>query len=237
MPDTKSTKKGKRSSALLQRSICSCTRCPRLTAFLAEHRQAHSDWWCKPVPGFGDPQARVLILGLAPGLKGANRTGRPFTGDAAGVWLYRVLHEKGLSSMAESVSRSDGLELRNVYIANAVKCVPPGNKPNGSEVTNCRDHLSREIKALRQAEVVVCLGKVSHDALLAVRRLSAPGMRLKDYAFGHGALHRFDSRPQIVVDSYHPSRQNTNTGRLTWEMWDDVMGKALEAAGMIAPET
>jgi len=178
------------------------------------------------VPGFGDPSARILILGLAPGLKGANRTGRPFTGDAAGVWLYRVLHESGLSSQTASGSRTDGLGLRDVYIANVVKCVPPENKPKGEEVRNCRPHLARELEMLRNADIVICLGKVAHDAYLGMRREADASIRPRDLPFGHGTVHHLSSRPRVLIDSYHPSRQNTNTGRLTWEMWKQVYESA-----------
>lgn len=215
------------SSFLLKQRIVSCTECQRLVEYLEGHRKSNPDWWCRPVPGFGDPGARLLILGLAPGLKGANRTGRPFTGDSAGIWLYRILYEKGLSNRPDSERSRDGLGLSNVYIANAVKCVPPGNKPSGPEVSNCRPHLEAELKKLSKARVVLCLGKVSHDAYLAARQ-SRESLRRADFPFGHGVVHQLPSKPVYLVDSYHPSRLNTNTGRLTWEMWDEALSKALE---------
>jgi uracil-DNA glycosylase family 4 len=225
------TERGYRAESLLAERIVACAKCPRLAQFLAQHRAENPDWWCRPVPGFGDPKARIVVLGLAPGLKGANRTGRPFTGDAAGVWLYRVLYENGLSNRPEAVSRDDGLQLHDVYIANAVKCVPPENKPSPAEVRNCKDLLVAEMAALADAEVLLCLGKVAHDALLAARRESDPALRPKDFPFAHGAVHRFPTRPHCIIDSYHPSRQNTNTGRLTWEMWASVFRTAVDRRG------
>lgn len=213
--------------SILEQRIVSCRKCPRLVEFLASHGQANPGWWCQPVPGFGDPKARLLILGLAPGLRGANRTGRPFTGDAAGVWLYRILHEKGLGNQGESTGREDGLGLNGVYIANAVKCVPPGNKPAPSEIQNCSGHLRAELAELRQARVVLCLGKIAHDAYLAVRRGLDDRVRPASFPFAHAAAHRLPAPPQFLLDCYHPSRQNTNTGRLTWEMWDAVFDQAL----------
>jgi len=223
------------SRSLLTRAISSCARCPRLAAFLEEHRAANPDWWCRPVPGFGDPKARIVILGLAPGLKGANRTGRPFTGDAAGIWLYRILYERALCNQAKSESRTDGLGLRDAYIANVVKCVPPENKPKGAEVRNCGPLLVRELEMLKHAEIVICLGKVAHDAYLSVRRQADAGLRPRDLPFRHGAVYRLKGRPRVLVDSYHPSRQNTNTGRLTWEMWKQVYESALGAMEELLP--
>lgn len=223
--------------ALLKGRIVSCIRCPRLAAFLESHRQEHPDWHCRPVPGFGDPRARLLVIGLAPGLQGANRTGRPFTGDAAGVWLYRVLHELGLASRPDAVSRGDGLGLRDVYIANAVKCVPPGNKPDPSEIRNCRPHLEAELAALRRVRVVLCLGRIAHDAYIAARRERETGLRPADFPFGHAAVHSLPSRPETLVDSFHPSRQNTNTGRLTREMWQAAFTAAMKPFGSSYPRS
>ncbi len=218
------------SEYLLSKKISRCKKCLRLAEFLAEHRQKNPDWYCRPVPGFGDPNAKIVLLGLAPGLKGANRTGRPFTGDAAGVWLYRILYERGFSNNEESISRDDDTALRNIYIANVVKCVPPGNKPSGEEVKTCSSFLQEELKLLDCAKAVVCFGKVAHDAYFRIRKLSQPDLKAKDFPFGHAAVHELDDTPQTMIDSFHPSRLNTNTGRLTWEMWEEVFELATSLA-------
>ncbi|MDA1141653.1 MAG: uracil-DNA glycosylase [Planctomycetota bacterium] len=218
------------SEYLLASRISSCKKCPRLAEYLAEHREKNPDWYCMPVPGFGDPNAKIVLLGLAPGLKGANRTGRPFTGDAAGIWLYRILFQRGFCNNEESISRDDNTGLRNIYIANVVKCVPPGNKPTGEEVNTCSPFLQEELKLLDSAKVVVCFGKVAHDAYFKIRKLLHPELKGKDFPFGHAAVHEFEGAPQIMLDSFHPSRLNTNTGRLTWEMWEQVFEVATELA-------
>ena len=206
--------------------LVKCTQCSRLAEFLAGQRDAHPDWWNRPVPGFGDREARLLIIGLAPGLSGANRTGRPFTGDAAGEWLYGALHEHGFSNRPESATRDDDLLLRDCYIANAVKCVPPGNRPTGEEANTCGAHLAHELEWLANVRVVLALGKVAHDAYLRVRRSAGIDLRMKDFPFGHGSLHELPQRPHHLLDSYHTSRQNTNTGVLTWKMWSDIFVRA-----------
>lgn len=187
------------------REVRGCERCPRLAGYLAECRAEHPDYWARPVPGFGDPAAELVIAGLAPGYHGANRSGRPFWLDSSGHWLYGEL---------ERLGRWDGERLRGVYIVNAVKCVPPGNRPTGEEQTACRPFLERELGALGGARLVLALGSI---ALRAV--LQAWGARpLSAHPFGHGALHRLPGRPPLLC-SYHPSRQNTNTGVLTPGMW------------------
>jgi uracil-DNA glycosylase family 4 len=184
-------------------------------------RAGHPDWHNAPVPAFGPLSARLLIVGLAPGLKGANLTGRPFTGDYAGDLLYATLKDKGLARGSYGATAEDGLELVDCRITNAVRCVPPENKPVGQEVAACRDFLVREIAAMANLKVVLVLGGLAHGAVLA-----ALGERKSAYKFGHGALHRLPGGP-VLADSYHCSRYNTNTGRLTAEMFADVFDLAL----------
>jgi uracil-DNA glycosylase family 4 len=179
------------------------------------------------VPSFGADAPRLLIVGLAPGMHGANRTGRPFTGDYAGVLLYETLHDLGLSSGSESVSADDGLQLRNVRISNAVKCVPPENKPLPDEIRRCNAYLETELSVLKSVRVVVALGRVAHDAVLI-----AEGLKRSQLAFGHGKEHALDAT-RYLVDSYHCSRYNTSTGVLTEEMFRKVMGRAAELAGIV----
>jgi len=186
-----------------------CHACPRLAGFLAECRAATPDYYARPVPPFGDPRARLLIVGLAPGYHGANRTGRPFTGDHAGILLYATLHRYGFASRPASVAVDDGLALEDCRITNAVKCVPPQNKPETSEIKTCNRHLAEELAAAPQARVILALGLVAHDAVLRAQTL-----RRGDWRFAHGARHVLpDGR--ILHDSYHCSRYNTQTGRLT----------------------
>jgi uracil-DNA glycosylase len=206
-----------------------CVRCARLAAFLKETRARHPDYWAHPVPSFGDSGARILIVGLAPGMHGANRTGRPFTGDHAGILLYRTLYEAGLASTAVAVSAADGLELTGVRIANAVKCVPPQNKPLPAEIRTCNVYLARELRELRCVRVFLALGRVAHDALLRAHGL--PGGQ---YAFGHGREHHLNSA-QVMLDSYHCSRYNTQTRRLTTDMFRAVLARACELAALPKP--
>ena len=207
---------------ILARDVTACERCPRLREHCLEiarvKRRAYRDqeYWGRPVPGFGDPKARLLILGLAPGAHGANRTGRMFTGDRSGEFLFRALHETGFASQAESVSRDDGLYLIDCYITASARCAPPDNKPTPEEVRQCRPYLERELKLLKQTRVVVALGGLAFGNYLADR-----GVRLK---FGHGAEARIDDH--WLIGSYHPSQQNTQTGRLTREMLHDVFAQA-----------
>ena len=201
-----------------------CRRCPRLATFLDEGRARHPDYHCAPVAPFGDSRPQLLIVGLAPGFHGANATGRPFTGDYAGVLLYETLHAFGWASASVSVSRNDGLALRRCRITNAVKCVPPANKPTPAEIATCNDFLRAELDALDPGTVVLALGAIAHAAVLRSR-----GLRAAAYRFGHAAEHRLpDGRP--LIDSYHCSRYNTQTRRLTPEMFRAVVGRASELA-------
>jgi uracil-DNA glycosylase len=206
-----------------------CTRCPRLATFLEETRARYPDYWAHPVPSFGDPQARLLIVGLAPGLHGANRTGRPFTGDHAGILLYESLHELGLASAATAVSAEDGLTLTRARIANAVKCVPPQNKPLPQEVRTCNGYLAAEIGELSGVRVFLALGRVAHDAVLL-----ALGLARSRYAFAHAAEHTL-SATHTLLDSYHCSRYNTQTRRLTPPMFRAVLKRAGTLAGVLRP--
>ena len=199
-----------------------CKDCDRLAEFLAESKQKFPDYFCKPVPPFGDEKAKLLIVGLAPGLHGANATGRPFTGDYAGILLYETLYKFGFSSASESVSVDDGLKLTNARITNAVKCVPPQNKPTPAEIKTCNQYIQQELLALSQNHIVLALGRIAHETTL--RSL---GLRLKDYPFGHGAVHELPDQ-FTLVDSYHCSRYNTSTKRLTVEQFEAVFAKIKE---------
>ena len=216
--------------ALIQEEVVACRRCPRLIRHCREtarvKRRAFTDWdyWGKPVPSFGDPQARLLILGLAPAAHGANRTGRMFTGDRSGDFLYQALYRTGFASQPTSVRRDDGLRLRDCYITAAVRCAPPANKPSPAEARNCSGFLVRELAALSHLRVVMALGKFAWDAYLRLR----PGLYPKGGKFGHGVILRplpAGSVP-ILMASYHPSQQNTFTGKLTMKMLVDVFARA-----------
>ena len=196
-----------------------CRACPRLAGFLDEVKRDHPDYHARPVAPFGDPAARLLIVGLAPGMHGANASGRPFTGDYAGILLYRTLYDFGFSNRPESHSLDDGLELRGCRITNAVKCLPPGNKPVGAEVVSCNRYLGRELAETPDGSLVLALGAVAHGAVLR-----AEGLRASRCAFGHAA-HHFLSRGRSLVDSYHCSRYNTQTRRLTPQMFRDVFAQ------------
>jgi uracil-DNA glycosylase family 4 len=195
-----------------------CRACPRLAGFLDEVNERYPDYYCRPVPPFGAPDARFLIVGLAPGMHGANRSGRPFTGDHAGILLYQMLHKYGFGSRDRSESVDDGLELIDCRITNAVKCLPPDNKPVGAEINTCNTFLANELKLLPEDSVVVALGGIAHRAIV-----KAMGLRQADYKFGHAALH--DLGRFRVLDSYHCSRYNTNTRRLTEEMFDAIFAE------------
>ena len=203
-----------------------CPLCPRLVLYRHELRAEHPSWWNAPVPNFGDPEAWLAVCGLAPGKRGANRTGRPFTGDFAGVLLYQTLLKFGLAEGRYEEHPDDSLRLRGVAIVNSVKCVPPGNKPTPQEIATCTRTYSRPaLEALPQVRLLVALGRIGHDA--AVR---AAGGRLSAFPFGHLAEHRLpDGR--ILIDSYHCSRYNQNTGRLTAAMFEAVFARALELRG------
>lgn len=202
-----------------------CKRCPRLAAFLDEVRAAHPDYHAAPVPPFGPSSAPLLVVGLAPGMHGANRSGRPFTGDHAGILLYESLYRLGLASRPTSVARDDGLELFGCRITNAVKCLPPANKPTPAEVRTCQRWLAAEL-AESQPKVVLALGRIAHDGVL-----DALGLRRAAWRFAHGAEHELPGQP-LLIDSYHCSRYNTQTRRLTAEMFADVLARAARHAGV-----
>lgn len=227
---------------ILHHEQLSCVRCPRLRehcqTIARDKRRAYMDWeyWGKPVPGFGDPNARVLILGLAPGAHGSNRTGRPFTGDRSGDFMYPVLHKTGFASQPTATHLDDGLTLTDAYITAAVRCAPPDNKPLPDEIANCADFLDRELACLNQVRVVVALGRIGFDAYLNhLKRRGLLGVNGKPgkgaYVFGHGATyHTPDGR--TLIASYHPSNQNTATGKLTEKMFRQVFEKARTLAHM-----
>jgi len=193
-----------------------CRQCQRLDGFLCEVKQKHPDYHARPVAPFGDSDAQLLVVGLAPGMHGANATGRPFTGDYAGLLLYEALYEFGYSSQIKSESLTDGLELKNCRITNAVKCLPPQNKPTGDEINRCNAYLSAELKTLPEQAVILALGSIAHQAVL-----KAYGLKLSSAKFVHNARHALpDGR--TLVDSYHSSRYNVQTKRLTKEMFADV---------------
>jgi uracil-DNA glycosylase family 4 len=198
-------------------------------------RRAYFDWeyWGKPVPGFGDPQARLLILGLAPGAHGSNRTGRMFTGDESGNWLYRVLHRAGFASQSTSVSRGDGLALHSAYITAAARCAPPGNKPLPEELRNCRPFLEREIDLLSNVKVVVALGKIAFDTYLGILKSRGVIASRAPFVFGHQREYRIEPGGPVLLASYHPSQQNTSTGKLTEKTLLDVFRRARKLAGPI----
>jgi uracil-DNA glycosylase family 4 len=208
-----------------------CTRCPRLVAFREkigrEKRRAYMDWdyWAKPVPGFGDPNARVLVLGLAPGAHGSNRTGRPFTGDSSGNFMYPVLHRTGFANQPTAKHREDGLQLTDCYITAAVRCAPPQNKPTPAEIVTCSTFLDRELDCLTNVRVVVALGRIGFDAYLNYLKRRGVLKNKAPYLFGHGATYNMpDGR--ILLASYHPSNQNTNTGKLNEEMFTEIFREA-----------
>jgi len=221
--------------SVLNKEVVACTRCPRLVTYreqiAREKRRAYRDWeyWGKPVPGFGDPKARVLIMGLAPGAHGSNRTGRPFTGDASGSFMYPVLCETGFASQPTATDRNDGLKLTDLYITAAVRCAPPDNKPLPSELAECSVFLDREVEGLKQVKVVVALGKIGFDAYLNyVKRRGLLPTR-KPYVFKHGAHYRLPDG-KILLASYHPSNQNTQTGKLTRDMFVKIFKQAANLA-------
>ncbi len=224
---------------VLNREVIACTRCPRLVAYreqvAREKRRAYRDheYWGKPVPGFGDPEARVLIMGLAPGAHGSNRTGRPFTGDASGKFMFPVLSETGFASQPKATDRDDGLTLKDLYITAAVRCAPPANKPTPQELAACSYFLDREIAGLERVKVVVALGKIGFDAYLNyVKRRGLLPVRQanpKPYLFKHGASYRLPDG-KVLLASYHPSNQNTQTGKLTREMFVKIFKQAARLA-------
>jgi uracil-DNA glycosylase len=230
---------------VLNREVIACTRCPRLVAYreqvAREKRRAYRDceYWGKPVPGFGDPEARVLIMGLAPGAHGSNRTGRPFTGDASGKFMFPVLYETGFANQPNATDRDDGLKLKDLYITAAVRCAPPANKPTPQELAECSQFLDRELAGLEKVKVVVALGKIGFDAYLNYlkRREKSFGQQphsvktylFKTYLFKHGASYRLPDG-KVLLASYHPSNQNTQTGKLTRKMFVEVFKEAARLA-------
>jgi len=196
-----------------------CKKCPRLADFLAISKQKYPDYFCKPVPAFGDPKANFLIVGLAPGMHGANATGRPFTGDFAGILLYETLHKFGFANKPESVSVEDDLQLTNCRITNAVKCVPPANKPTTDEIKTCNAYLKNELQALRPGNIILALGKIAHDSIIR-----SFDLKLSQHAFGHENVHQIGNN-LTLIDSYHCSRYNTQTKRLTTKQFEKVFQK------------
>jgi uracil-DNA glycosylase family 4 len=221
----------------VRENIVGCNLCPRLRDYCTRigetRRRAYIDhtYWSRPVPGFGDPRARILILGLAPGAHGANRTGRPFTGDGSGDFMYPVLHELGLASKPRAIARDDGLKLRHCWIGSVVRCAPPGDKPTPQEVRNCAVHLAAEIGALPKVRVVVCLGKIAWDGFLAYLLLTGVIARRSRYPFAHGAEYSLPNGLHLL-GSYHPSLRNTNTGRLNRVMFTRIFVRARELAAL-----
>jgi uracil-DNA glycosylase family 4 len=220
---------------ILNREVVGCTRCPRLVAYreqvAREKRRAYRDWeyWGKPVPGFGDAAARVLIMGLAPGAHGSNRTGRPFTGDASGKFMYPVLYETGFANQPTATDRNDGLKLKDLYITAAVRCAPPDNKPLPEELAECSIFLDREIAGLEKVKVVVALGRIGFDAYLNYLKRRGLLPSRQPYLFKHGAHYQMPDG-KVLLASYHPSNQNTATGKLTREMFVQIFKHAAKLA-------
>jgi uracil-DNA glycosylase len=233
-PRSEAVPAGKPDFIALNDNILSCQQCPRLINHCREvaatKRRAYLEWnyWGKPVPSFGDRRARLLVIGLAPGAHGANRTGRMFTGDRSGEFLYRSLHKAGFASRPDSTHAQDGLELYDAWITASAHCAPPDNKPTPEELRACRPFLERELELLRDVRVVVALGKIAFDTYLGVLKSRGEIERVSDFHFGHGAL--YDQLRPALLACYHPSQQNTSTGKLTQTMLDDLFE---HAAGII----
>ena len=225
---------------VLNHELIACTRCPRLVAYreqvAREKRRAYRDcsYWGKPVPGFGDADARVLIMGLAPGAHGSNRTGRPFTGDASGKFMFPVLYETGFASQPNATDRNDGLKLKDLYITAAVRCAPPDNKPTPQELAECTYFLDREMAGLAKVKVVVALGKIGFDAYLNYVKRRGLLVNRARYLFKHGASYRLPDGKvldgKVLLASYHPSNQNTQTGKLTRERFVQIFKEAARIA-------
>jgi uracil-DNA glycosylase len=219
----------------LNAEIVVCRKCPRLVAYreqiAREKRRAYLSWdyWGKPVPGFGDPKARVLIMGLAPGAHGSNRTGRPFTGDASGNFLYPILFETGFANQPNATDRNDGLKLRDLYITAAARCAPPDNKPLPEELANCSPYLDRELQGLKKLRVIVALGKIGFDAYLNYLKRQGLLKRRAAFLFAHGAQYNLPDGKTLLA-SYHPSNQNTQTGKLTRDMFLTIFKRAAQIA-------
>jgi uracil-DNA glycosylase family 4 len=226
---------GIRSLSALNTQMIACNACSRLRTYCAEvarvKRRAYADWeyWGKPVPSFGDTRARVLVLGLAPGAHGSNRTGRPFTGDGSGDFLYPALYEADFASQPKATSRNDGMKLNRLWISSVVRCAPPANKPSLEELANCAHWLDEELRLLRDLRVVICLGRIAFDGLLAWAQRTSQLKSRKNFVFGHGLEYRFPCG-LVAITSYHPSLQNTNTGKLTREMFQKIFSRARKLA-------
>lgn len=214
----------------IEEALISCRKCPRLVAWREEvarvKRKAYRDqeYWGKPVPGFGDPDARILIVGLAPGAHGSNRTGRMFTGDGSGNFLFPALFRAGFASQPNAESADDGMVLRDVFIAAVCRCVPPDNKPSRDEVANCLPWLAAEMSVLSEVQLIVALGKIALDGLLSLPDFG--GLPKKDFPFGHDSFYETPAGLPSILCSYHPSLQNTQTGRLTVDMFDQIWQRA-----------
>ncbi len=223
--------------AALNARVVACERCTRLRSYCEgiarEKRRAyrHEEYWGKPVPSFGDPAARVLLLGLAPGAHGSNRTGRPFTGDGSGAFLYPLLWEAGFASQPQATARGDGMQLRGACITSVVRCAPPDNKPNAEELTNCAPYLEQELALLTELRVVLALGKIAFDGYTAYLQRTGQIERRSAYVFRHGAEYSLPGGGWLL-GTYHPSLQNTNTGRLTAPMLLRVLARARTLAGL-----
>jgi len=219
----------------LNARIVACELCPRLRAHCTEvarvRRRAYADWeyWGRPVPSFGDPKARVMALGLAPGAHGSNRTGRPFTGDGSGDFLYPILHETGFASQPKATSREDGMKLNGLWITAVARCAPPGNKPTPAELRSCAPWLDQEIELLTNLRVVVCLGRIAFDGLLAHLIRTGKLKTRAGFTFAHGAEYKLPGG-LMAIASYHPSLQNTNTGKLTRAMLVKIFRRARKLA-------
>ena len=212
----------------INHKVIDCICCPRLSQYIKQigqekvRRFISEEYWARPLPSWGDPNARLLIVGLAPAAHGGNRTGRMFTGDSSGDWLARAMYESGFANMPTSRSKDDGLVLKDVYITAAIRCAPPDNKPLTIELMNCSQYLVSELQILKNIKVILMLGKVGFDAYCR-----AAGLR--KLRFSHGASYEINGK--MLLASYHPSRQNTNTGKLTWQMWFDIFKKARSILG------
>lgn len=210
--------------AAVSKSIyqANCKKCARLAEFLKSSKQKHPEYFCKPVPAFGDPKAKFLIVGLAPGMHGANATGRPFTGDHAGILLYETLFKFGFATKPVSVSADDNLKLKNCRITNAVKCVPPANKPTTEEIKTCSGYLKNELQALHEGNVILALGKIAHDSVIR-----SFDLKLSQHPFGHENIHQIGDG-LTLINSYHCSRYNTQTKRLTQKQFEHVFKKVID---------
>jgi len=212
-----------KSISAINKEIKNCTKCPRLAQYIREvaknkvRRFADHDYYGKPLSGFGDIKAKLLIVGLAPAAHGGNRTGRMFTGDSSGDWLAKIMHKHGFASIPTSQTSNDGLLLKNAFITAAVRCAPPQNKPTKEEMETCFDYLNQEYQILKNVTVILCLGKIAYDATCKL-------IKVKPEKFGHNKLFEYESVK--ILTSYHPSKQNTQTGRLTWKQWSAVFQKA-----------